>query len=352
VPVRLAAHLTEIGTLEIHAESKISENRWRLQFELRKPVLAENAKKTRPVAVVSQESVTLAAELVRDVFSRGNLAPEELPSKLEQTLALGRNSWPLETIRKLADIFLELSEGRRISAQHESRWLNLTSLCLRPGFGFPGDDFRIEQARRVFAQGLTFGRNIDSEIQWWIFWGRVAGGLNRNQQADIYQRLSVTLLPRGKAPRVNESLLREMWRCAASLELLPIGTKTELGGALVRSIRNSGAGRASCGAWDASGRGRLFYGPINQVVPATSVVRWVDGLAKIAAAGEPLARLAQETGDASRDLPQATVDLVRRTIGDDPRLLRILEGSGEDMEGMARVFGEELPSGLVLSNAE
>ena len=36
VPVKLGARLTEIGTLETWCESKISDNRWRLQFELRK----------------------------------------------------------------------------------------------------------------------------------------------------------------------------------------------------------------------------------------------------------------------------------------------------------------------------
>ena len=36
IPVKLGARLTEIGTLETWCESKISDNRWRLQFELRK----------------------------------------------------------------------------------------------------------------------------------------------------------------------------------------------------------------------------------------------------------------------------------------------------------------------------
>ncbi|MBV9504766.1 MAG: Hsp70 family protein, partial [Acidobacteriia bacterium] len=36
IPVKLGARLTEIGTLESWCESKISDNRWRLQFELRK----------------------------------------------------------------------------------------------------------------------------------------------------------------------------------------------------------------------------------------------------------------------------------------------------------------------------
>ncbi|MCL5742968.1 MAG: hypothetical protein M1541_03430, partial [Acidobacteria bacterium] len=71
---------------------------------------------------------------------------------------------------------------------------------------------------------------MQCEIEWWIFWGRLAGGLNRNQQVDIYQRLSPLLLPKaGKKQRLNSSLQREIWRTAASLELLPVGTKTGLG---------------------------------------------------------------------------------------------------------------------------
>src|SRR6476661_1853429 len=40
IPVKLGARLTEIGTLESWCESKISDNRWRLQFELRKAAAA------------------------------------------------------------------------------------------------------------------------------------------------------------------------------------------------------------------------------------------------------------------------------------------------------------------------
>ena len=43
VPVKLGAQLTEVGTLEIWADSKISEHRWRLQFELRKAARREAA---------------------------------------------------------------------------------------------------------------------------------------------------------------------------------------------------------------------------------------------------------------------------------------------------------------------
>jgi molecular chaperone DnaK (HSP70) len=236
VPVKLRAHLTEVGTLEVWADSKISEHHWRLQFELRKTAGARTGGK--PAAVVSDEALAQAEALLEAAFRTGTLTPEELPGKLEQALALGRNSWPLSAIRKLGDHLLELAETRRKSPALEMRWLNLTGFVLRPGFGFPGDDFRIEQARRIYAGGILFANQVQNEIDWWIFWGRVAGGLNKNQQVDIFQRLSPVLLPRGsKRPRINNSLLREMWRTGASLELLPLQTKTQLGDALIAQVK-------------------------------------------------------------------------------------------------------------------
>ncbi|MGQ9918319.1 MAG: molecular chaperone DnaK, partial [Bryobacteraceae bacterium] len=348
IPVRLGARLTEIGTLEMWAESKISEHRWRLQFELRKPVLAEEQKRARPAAVISAEAVERACAAVREVFEAGSAPQEELPTRLEQILALGRNSWPLEVIRRLADVFLETSAGRRLSPGHEARWLNLAGLCLRPGFGHPADDYRIELARRVWAQGLAFDNRVENETQWWIFWGRVAGGLNRNQQADVFQRIAWALLPKGKPPRLNASLEREMWRCTASLELLPAGTRTELGNALVRRLR---ASPDASGFWCLAriGARKLFYAPANQVLPPAVAVRWIESILKLPGCEECLARLAQQTGDAARDLPPAMLETVRRALAGNAEWMKILEGeAGADLESMARVFGEELPEGLVL----
>jgi len=342
VPVKLGARLTEVGTLEIWVDSKASEHRWRLQFELRKAAAAEAA--SRPAAVIGEEALSAAEKLIPLTFADSGLDPAQLPSRLEQTLGLGRNSWPLAAIRQLADRMLELADGRKRSAHHESRWLNLCGFCLRPGFGFPGDDFRIEQARRVYASGLQFANQVQNEIEWWIFWGRVAGGLNRNQQTDLFQRLSPTLLPRsGKHPRVNPSLLREMWRAAASLELLPIQTKTQLGDELIARITKGDF--VDTGLWCLArlGARKLFYGPINQVVPPATAGRWLGPLLKVAKAGDATAALARRTGDSTRDLPPQTVDLVRRAFPDfDPDA-----EAGENLAAMGKVFGEELPAGLV-----
>ena len=83
--------------------------------------------------------------------------PKNCPRKLEQIARAGPQllaarrhprSWPTS--------FLECADGRKKSPAFEARWLNLGGFCLRPGFGFPGDDFRIEQARRIYAGGLQY----------------------------------------------------------------------------------------------------------------------------------------------------------------------------------------------------
>ena len=344
VPVKLGARLTEVGTLEIWADSKETEHRWRLQFELRKT--AQTAA-SRPAAVVSEEALVAAETLIPATFRDETLEPQQLPAKLEQTLGLGRNSWPLAAIRKLADQMLEIADGRKRSAAHELRWLNLCGFCLRPGFGFPGDDYRIEQARRVYAGGLQFANQVQNEIEWWIFWGRVAGGLNRNQQTDIFQRLSPTLLPRAskRQPRVNPSLLREMWRAAASLELLPIQTKTQLGDELIARIKQGDF--VDTGLWCLArlGARKLFYGPINQVLPPATATRWIEAIAKVTKAEDAVAAMARRTGDGTRDLSGPALDVVRRSFPE----IDLEADSQDQLAAMGKVFGEELPAGLVFN---
>ncbi|HUI77647.1 MAG TPA: Hsp70 family protein [Bryobacteraceae bacterium] len=358
IPVKLGARLTEIGTLETWCESKISDNRWRLQFELRRAAASSGHSPTerKAAAVVSEHAVKASLELLTAVFSpsaKSPIAPEELPSKLEQAMGLGKNSWPLSSIRQMADALMAVSDGRKKSPAYEIRWFNLCGFSLRPGFGYPGDDFRVEQVRRLFASGITYGNQVQCEIDWWIFWGRVAGGLNRNQQTDIYQRLAAFLLPRGskKPQRINAALLREMWRTAASLELLPIGTKTEMGDALVKRVKAGDFKESELWCLSRLGARHLFYGPINLAVAPSVATRWVEALLNVPAAGDALAAMARRTGDPTRDVAGATREAVKGKLEKLPRadrLVAVLEGEEDDDATLGRIFGEELPSGLVL----
>ena len=357
IPVKLGARLTEVGTLETWCESKIGDNRWNLQFDLRKQSAKAKPTERKATAVVSETALASSVELIAAVFTpnaKSPITPEELPAKLEQTMGLGRNSWPLSAIRTMADVFLANADGRKKSPAYEIRWLNLAGFCLRPGFGYPGDDFRIEQIRRIYSSGVTFGNQAQAEIDWWIFWGRVAGGMNRNQQSDMYARLSASLLPRGnkKPQRINSALLREMWRTASSLELLPLGTKTDLGDALIKRIKAGDFKESELWCLSRIGARKLFYGPINLVVPPATATRWAEALLKIPNAGDALASIGRRTEDPTRDLPAATRDSIRTKLSAMPnadRLLAVFEGEGEDEATLGRIFGEELPSGLVLA---
>jgi molecular chaperone DnaK (HSP70) len=352
VPVKLGARLTEIGTLETWCDSKVSENRWRLQFQLRKAAAASTAASRRPAAVVAQEAVDAALELVRATFLRGEIAPEELPAKLEAALGLGRNSWPVDVARKLADLFIELAEQRKRGPACEVRWFNLCGFCLRPGFGYVGDEFRIEQVRRIYAAGPHFANQVQNEIDWWIFWGRLAGGLNKNQQSDIVQRLLPVLIPKPgkKLQRLNNSLQREMWRTAASMELIPSANRAQLGDALLKQGKESGFNDVVLWCLSRLGARQLFYGPANQVLSAAVATRWIEGLLAAPKAADALVSLARHTGDPVRDVSPATLAAVRAKLTE-PGLTAQLEGEAErDERALGRIFGEDLPSGLILSS--
>ena len=336
VPVKLGARLTEIGTLETWCDSKVSDNRWRLQFQLRKSAAASSAVARRPAAVVSQEAVDAATELLRAAFLRGEIAPEELPSKLEAALGLGRNSWPVDVARKLTDQFIELIEQRKRSPSHEVRWLNLCGFCLRPGFGYVGDEFRIEQLRRIYAAGPQFGNQVQNQIDWWIFWGRLAGGLNKNQQVDIVQRLLPHLIPKPgkKIQRINNSLQREMWRTASSMELIPSANRAQLGDALLKQGHESGFNEVVLWCLSRLGARQLFYGPANLVLSPSVVTRWIEALIPVPKAADALVAMARPTGDPTRDVASATLNAVRA--------IAPVEADRDDL-ALGRIFVVDLP---------
>jgi hypothetical protein len=66
---------------------------------------------------------------------------------------------------------------------------------------------------------------------------------------------------------------------------------------------------------------------------------------------ESVVHIAQQTGDVARDLPPAILHAVRRACEGTPRaaeLLHQLAGEEADLAASSRIFGEELPAGLIL----
>ena len=215
--VELAAQLTmsftEVGTLELWLNSLNSDHRWRLQFQLRGAQAAieheeEEAAAEESQTVISEEALALAEGLIRAVFGGPvdalklkedeAVTPQNLVGRIEAVFGYGKDAWPMIAIRKLCDTLADVADGRKKSPRHEARWLTLFGFCLRPGFGAPADDWRISQARKIYMAGLKFPRELQCQVEWLVLWRRVAGGLNVNQQNELFHRHKVALGVGGK----------------------------------------------------------------------------------------------------------------------------------------------------------
>ena len=189
-------------------------------------------------------------------------------------MGLGKNCWPLSAIRQLADAFL--GRGRRPQEEPRVRSALAESggFCLRPGFGYPGDDFRIEQARRIYAAGLHV-RQPGAERNRLV---DLLGPRRRRPQSQSADRYLPAALRLPAAARQQEAAAREPLACCAKCGAPPPAWNCCRSAPRPSSaMRSSNASRpaisrrASCGASSRLGARKLFYGPINLVVPPATV---------------------------------------------------------------------------------
>ena len=366
--VSLSATFTETGTLEVSCESSSSEHRWRLQFQLRgereaPPAEAEAEADDGAVSQVPGERVDAAKAAIAEVFGGGGQVeapPDSLPALLEQTVGFGRIAWPTPVIRALADTLLQHSEGRRRSARHEARWLNLTGFCLRPGFGAPLDEWRIGRMRGIYVEGLVFPSDPQCQVEWVVAWQRVAGGLKAGQQQELYQRYGALLGVRGpKGPRrLNPQVQREAWRLLASLEHLPASERARIGDALLDRIQRDPANASYLWAIGRLGARAPAYGPVSTVVPADRAAAWIERLLSLKKlspeAAAAVAQIGARTDDPLRDIDEGTraraiERLTEAGLASETSPLRDIVAFDE-RHGLQR-FGEELPQGLRLSRS-
>jgi molecular chaperone DnaK (HSP70) len=257
-----------------------------------------------------------AQALIRALFAGPPEGLARIVRQLEEQLGAPRDQWPTPTARALFDTTFEVEEQRKRSPHHESRWLNLTGFCLRPGSGAPLDDWRARQMWRIFNEELIHPRAEQCRLAWWIAWRRIAGGLNKGQQHQIYLRLAQLFLPGAKGrkkwdevkPTAEEAA--EMLRCLANMERLSPDAKIPLGDELIRRLESRKAREEGIELW---ALGRLgaripLYGPLNCVVASSKAASWLEAALawswpqpqRIALS---IAQLARRTGDRSRDLP-------------------------------------------------
>jgi hypothetical protein len=372
LPVHVIGKLTEVGTLEIWCRSLTTDHRWRLQFNLRdRPVAAdaEAAPESTVELAVSEERAAAAAAVLGAVFApagEANGDPLALVRGLEAALDAGKDAWPLATIRALWDALFAGHAARAASQAHEARWLNLCGFLLRPGFGHALDDWRIQQLWKLYSQGLRFPRATQCRVEWWGLWKRIAGGLSRAQQMELYNQTAPFLLPRLKGRKdkradVGPQEVREYWQLLASCERLAPASKTELGAVLVPAVVKGKATDAEIWSLGRLGARAPFAGPLNCVVPRETAEEWVAALLvrpdwqRAGAVSFALVQLARCVGDRERDLDEG----LRRRLAQRLRALPHGERAARlvsetvplESQERARMFDESLPVGLQVRDA-
>jgi hypothetical protein len=367
LPVRLSVAFTEVGTLDVWCRSETTEHRWRLQFQVRSAAEemdgaeGTTSKDESSEVVIADETIGAAGALIRSLFDRpsADVTPEDIVAQIEKHFGYAKSAWPVGVIRQLADALLEVGEGRRRSAPLEARWLNLFGFCIRPGFGAAKDPWRITEARKVYAAGVSFVSSIQNRVEWLVLWQRASGGFTAGQQRELAQRVMADLgLASAKAKRPNPQVERESWRLLASLERLDAATRVKIGDEVVRRLRRDEDNASLLWSIGRLGARTPIYGPLTSVVAASDAGRWLEELvANERSTLEVFAAIVQIgalTGDPLRDLDELVLDAARQRLRDagvEPDQARPLyEVVAATFADTSRAFGEPLPNGLRLSD--
>ena len=320
--------------------------------------------------LLEQEVIDEAATLIKGTFEQPpsqldkKLRPERLMKNLEAALHRNRGRWPPGTLRGLWPAVLEVAERRTADPSFESRWLNLVGFLLRPGYGYPMDEWRLKEVWRLFNKGVVHKKDVQSCSEFWVLWRRVAGGLNKGQQAELFRRLSPTLLAspgagkkgRRRPKKITQEEM-EMWRAAASIERIPAKEKRRLGEVLISYVGSPESQPFEMWALGRIGARIPFYGSIDTVVSRETAEEWIQrllgrGRLEGKESAFAIVQIARRSGDRTRDIDEDLREQVLRALRAaraDDHLLELVRDVSEFQEGeQAQAFGESLPPALRL----
>lgn len=366
VEVEIEAVLNELGRLELYCVSvgDVDDQKWQLTFNLRREhaALAERAGAGDAAAPAALDDVKLreASAAILALFGKKKTAesdsqsPKRLVANLERIIGVRREEWSPPVLRSM---WMPLAEGmtrRGRSLAHETAWLALAGFLLRPGYGYPGDDARVRDLWRVFQLGLSFPKEAAAVTQWWIMWRRVSGGLPADAQRALFAKLRNPL-------REKRGDLPEMARLASSLERLTFDDRREIGDQLLTRITARTPVAVEHLIWSL---GRLAsrtgaYAGSAHVLPRELVEPWCERILQLDWQAPGFGELSQFAAEACR-----VVNDPRRDVDDRIRLrmlerMRATRATGEqirrveqfiplDRADIERLYGEELPAGLIL----
>jgi len=357
VKVALQAGLTEIGTLELSCVARDADERWRLEFELR------GGAKGRALTVTESMPARFAeaVEQVQKVFGHKPLpvGPKDvknLTRTLEKVLG-ARETWRVPVLRELWSALYAGAGKRRRSEDHERVFFQLLGFSLRPGFGYPLDDWRAEQTWKLFKDLVTHHQEKPVWLEFWVMWRRAAGGLPATAQAELFHYLLPHLEPGHKKGKgIQPEGLDEMVRTAASLEHVEPVDKARLGELVLQRLLDPSV-RGGPWAW---ALGRLgarapLYASGHKTVAPETAEKWLDVLLSRPLGDDvpfAVAQLARLTADRARDVSDETRARAAQALSAarvPPHWVTLLtEVTPLSAADEARALGDTLPQGLSL----
>lgn len=350
--VTLSATATETGALEVYLVTvDLPPRRWRLEFALRKSAPEPTSAAPMPAAPPDPAVATALPILAAAFTAKDEALAKAVRAAIEKHLG-PRGQWSASTCRRIVDECLAHASGAAISETHELNWLRIVSWCLRPGFGSPDDEARIDAMWRAWST-MPHHRSKAMWAEWWITWRRIAAGLDASRQRAMFDELRPWLWktegPPPPGPHRHGPV--EMLQLASALERIGAADKQALGDLLLARADKLGSylpvGRV--------GTRVLFAGDGGELVPANVAEAWIErllalDLATAEGATFAIAQLARMTGNPARDVSPAIRQRVVAALGKAKvpaswvdMVMRPQELSEGDR---ARLFGDALPVGL------
>lgn len=393
VEVQLQACMTEVGTLEVRC-TRIQDGvadpaqSWLLPFSVRGAV--GQAAQENPAADADAESTAdqkdpkdskglktadtllpqAVAQLDRIFGTQAQAVTSKEVRQLRQSLEKllgGREGWDVGLLRALFDALLARAKRRRRSADHERVWFNLAGWCLRPGVGAQLDSWRIAQVWSLYEQGLGHAKEAANWTEWWVFWRRVAAGLNEEQQMQVLEAVAGAMqktvqqtTQRSVASGGGKASLGsydDMLRLFAAMEAVPWSYRQEMGQWMLQRLKRPDE---SVQTWWAIGRvaaRQPLAANAHLVMPPAAAQEFLDATLqqdwrKNETAMFAAVQIARMTGDRARDVPDAVRQQVlekMRASGAPERWVTLVEQVVQmEAEDQKRSLGDSVPPGLVL----
>jgi molecular chaperone DnaK (HSP70) len=369
LPIVLTARINELGMLHVACVSADPDvpGTWPLEFNLR-PHESGNEKQgdtdddSAVETGVDPERLNAAQTRITTLFSRplerrDKLTATNLLKSLEKILGKLKADWNYVLIRSLWPALHQCLSCRKESVEHEETWLILAGFLLRPGFGVERDAARIDELWQLQTDGLAYpGKRI--QLQQYILWRRVAGGLSRERQEAIL----ASELPK---LRTQKNLPAELVRLAGSLERISPTTKVELLDHFLRTAGELAAKKQYCVPYLVAlglllNRTPLYAGP-EDVVPPVHVEQAYDTLSDLDWTEPELTEIQTLFLRAGRIVDNPNVDLSGRLreeiasklqkCGVAPsRIARLRTFVPVAQADRASIFGESLPPGLIITS--